>query len=64
MRRLLRSKNGNAASGGLPNSCRLSSNGVEDYVETTDFDGAVAFAADAGYAVLCAYVACGRRFAA
>ena len=26
-------QNGNAASGGLPNSCRLSSNGVENYVK-------------------------------
>lgn len=52
-------QNGSAASGGLPSSCRLSSNGVEDYVETTDFDSAVAFAADAGYAVLCTYVAVG-----
>ncbi len=52
-------QNGNAASGGLPNSCRLSSNGVENYVETTDFNGAVALAADAGHAVLCTYVAVG-----
>lgn len=52
-------QNGSAASGGLPNSCRLSSNGVENYVETTDFDGAMALAADAGYAILCTYVAVG-----
>lgn len=52
-------QNGSAASGGLPNSCRLSSNGVENYVETTDFNGAVALAADAGHAVLCTYVVVG-----
>lgn len=52
-------QNGSAASGGLPNSCRLSSNGVENYVETTDFNGAVALATDAGHAVLCTYVAVG-----
>lgn len=37
----------------------MSSNGVENYVETTDFNGAVALAADAGHAVLCTYVAVG-----
>ena len=44
-------QNGERRFGRTPNSRRLSSNGVENYVETTDFDGAVAFAADAGYAV-------------